>query len=395
MGTMGGDLESNDEDCEEEEEECTSASQGSWVASLPSLSSRRRMTDVRSSLGGVGIGAAVGENDDAATCAEMTTAAVAPRRKAHRRKKNESPLFNGERKRRAIGFAFESQMDELLEVEEIELDPMFDRKPAAVAAAASSQHPKNDVIDNTTNASSHSLPPVECIPDPLLVAAQHAAVGGNTNELSQNHENVNGTGLFVGDCYSSVTEEETSLAEDEASLSAVSLGGNTTTSVGGTTMTSSKEGVRSAEFGNRGAASAQDVELKPAPPPAFARHNVNNAMQQYEKASDYNLNSLLGNLHRERQQRQSSPHRRGSSYHSMGSTGMHSNVSGNSHQSCPMNFAGQMLQDVDMDVDMEGPTGSISSAHGSQTNSQSGSDSRDSVPKWKRRVKLPSHSSLY
>jgi hypothetical protein len=233
--------------------------------------------------------------------------------------------------------------------------------------------------------------------------------------------NEDGAALFVGDCYSSVTEEETSLAEDEASLSAVSLGGNTTTSVGGATMASSKEGMvrcpsRGSDAGvrrtsTRDADSIKDAELKAAPPPFRQTHTMMNAMQQHEKASDYNsLNFFLGSLHKERQQRQSmqhsSPHRRGSSYHSLGSMGVHSNISGTSHQSCP-NYA--MMQQVqmentpnsgDIDVDMEGPTGSISSVHGSQSNSvntnQSGHESKESgVPKWKRKVNLPSHTSLF
>ena len=55
-----------------------------------------------------------------------------------------------------------------------------------------------------------------------------------------------------------------------------------------------------------------------------------------------------------------------------------------------------MADSGDMDVDMEGPTGSMSSAHASQANSVNThqSDEVKDVPKWKRRVKLPSHSKL-
>lgn len=50
------------------------------------------------------------------------------------------------------------------------------------------------------------------------MAAQHAAVGGNIDEQNSNETNnlnKNGAALFVGDCYSPMSEEETSLAEDE------------------------------------------------------------------------------------------------------------------------------------------------------------------------------------
>ena len=427
VGTMGGDLESNDEDTgnyDEEDEEIMSVSQSSWVASLPSLNSKRRMPGVSGGLDGVRAVAVAGNNhsndagvdDDAATCAEMTTAAVAPRRRVrHCTKKKDMhvdgasspPLLNGERKRRAVGVAFETvaeppnrlgRLKNDLTVNEIQVNPQF---PAAGVQNQSSDGNRLE----SSQKSSMMPPPVECIPDPLLVAAQHAAVGGNRDEPNSNETNnlnENGAALFVGDCYSSVTEEETSLAEDEASLSAVSIGGNTTTSLGATTMASSKEGIRrcSSACSNR-----TDVELKAAPPPAFPTPNVSNAMQQQEKTSS--LNYFLGNLHRERQQRQSmhsSPHRRGSSYHSLGSMGVQSHISGNSHQSLPnypMNGAQCASVNVadsgDMDVDMEGPTGSMSSAHASQANSVNTSQSGEGkdVPKWKRRVKLPSHSSLY
>ena len=36
-----------------------------------------------------------------------------------------------------------------------------------------------------------------------------------SNENETNNLNENGAALFVGDCYSPVTEEETSLAQDE------------------------------------------------------------------------------------------------------------------------------------------------------------------------------------
>lgn len=112
-----------------------------------------------------------------------------------------------------------------------------------------------------------------------------------------------------------------------SSLSAVSIGGNIPTSLGATTMASSKGGIRqcSSACSNRTDA-----------PSAFPTPNVINVMQQQEKTSS--LNYFLGNLHRERQQRQSmhsSPHRRGSSYHSLGSTGVQSHISSNSHQPVP------------------------------------------------------------
>lgn len=417
VGTMGGDLESNDEDTGnyEDDEEVMSGSQSSWVASLPSLNSKRRMPGVGLNGTRVSNSNDLGVEDDAATCAEMTTAAVAPmRRVRHRSKKKDmrvdgasSPLFNGERKRRAVGVAFETttgppnrlgRLKNDLTVNEIQVNPMFP------AADVQNQH-NNDDKKHESQKPSMMPPPVECIPDPLLVAAQHAAVGGNRDEPNSdevNNLNENGAGLFVGDCYSSVTEEETSLAEDEASLSAISIGGNTTTSLGATTMASSKEGIRRC---SSACSNKTDVELKAAPPPVFQTPNDSNAMQQQEKTSS--LNYFLGNLHRERQQRQSmnsSPHRRGSSHHSLGSMGVQSHISGNSHQSLPtypMNGAicasANAADSGDMDVDMEGPTGSMSSAHASQANSINTSQSGDGkdVPKWKRRVKLPSHSSLH
>jgi hypothetical protein len=357
--------------------------------------------------------------------------------------------LNGEqRKRRAIGFAFEttaaitarrnnnplsSARENDLAVQEIELDrnAMFLPKPPPSANAALFANDSN--ANNKGNPLQHSdsmPPPVECIPDPLLVAAQHAAVGGNNNnnDIYEDPNNNDNAGIFVGDCYSSVTEEETSLAEDEASLSAVSLGGNT---IASGTVSSSKEQQASRYAEWMRCNSQEGVELKAAPPPPgfFSghlqqqqqqqqqQHTVNNAMQQQDKAMDnhYNLNSFLGNLHRERQHRQSitmqsttatmnsSPHRRGSSYQSMGSMGLHSNVSGNSHQSCPTtmnNFRDSMDMEVDMDDDNEGcmMTMNTNTTSLNQSNSQStrGSNSeKGHIPKWKRRVKLPSHSSLY
>ena len=408
MGTFGGDLESNDEDTgqyEEEEEEIMSASQSSWVASLPSLNSRKRMVGVGfdGKMPAAAAAAAMPQRayedgDDAATCAEMTTAAVAPRRRVRYRscKKDDrmdasSPPMNGERRQRTNGLK-----DDGLAVDEIRLgsSSMF-RSPAAQLQNSQNHH--------GSQISMMASPPVECIPDPLLVAAQHAAVG-NGDETTQNMDG-NDAGLYVGDCYSSVTEEETSLAEDEANLSAISLGGASR----GTST--SKDGIARlpSNASDVGMQHKNSVDLKAPPSSALgSQNNSNNSMQNQRKTSDYNLNSFLGNLHRERQQRQSiqtSPHRRGSSYHSLGSMGVNSHVSGNSHQSCPtyapVNAGVQVQLDNagDMDVDMEGPTGSISSSHVSQTNSasasQSGSEGKGTVPKWKRKVKLPSHSSLY
>eukprot|EP00956_Cyclotella_meneghiniana_P018504 scaffold30900_cov68-Cyclotella_meneghiniana.AAC.3 len=360
VGTFGGDLESNDEDTgqyEEEEEEIMSASQSSWVASLPSLNSRKRMVGVGFD-GKMPAAAAAAmpqrayeDGDDAATCAEMTTAAVAPRRRVRYRSCNKdnrmdasSPPMNGERKQRTNGLK-----DDGLAVDEIRLgsSSMF-RSPAAQL------------------------------------------------QNSQNHH---------GSQISMMASPPVDLAEDEASLSAISLGGASR----GTST--SKDGIARlpSNASDVGMQHKNSVDLKAPPSSALGSlNNSNNSMQNQRKTSDYNLNSFLGNLHRERQQRQSiqtSPHRRGSSYHSLGSMGVNSHVSGNSHQSCPtyapVNAGVQVQLDNagDMDVDMEGPTGSISSSHVSQTNSasasQSGSEGKGTVPKWKRKVKLPSHSSLY
>jgi hypothetical protein len=445
VGTMGGDLESNDEDTgnydDEEEEEGESGSKSSWVASLPSLGSRRRMLPLGGLDGKAGCAAGAlkqEEIDDAATCSEMTTAAVAPRRRTqHRARKRGKQngealplLMNGDRKRRAIGFMIDTtaglvmetelKEEEDLVVEEIQLDNLL--------------HENAEDNVNGNPESMLSSPPVECIPDPLLVAAQHAmgSGGGGSDDKSQNmNSDAAATALlFVGDCYSSVTEEETSLAEDEASLSAISVGA---LSVGNTTMASSKGGAQCHSVGSdvdvhrtssqETADSMRDVELKAAPPPqpGYDKHNINNAMQQADKESDYNsLNRILGGLHRERQHRlsamsSSSPHRRESSFHSLGSMGVCSNVSGNSHQSCPNYYcavsqplaslrgrtAESSMMDhaatyADMDVEMEGgathlPSGSANSSHAGSEDKQSA----DSIPKWKRRVNLPSHSSLF
>ncbi|KAL7485688.1 hypothetical protein ACHAW6_011282 [Cyclotella cf. meneghiniana] len=502
VGTMGGDMESNDEDTgnydeedEEEEEAVESASQSSWVASLHSLASRRRMPCCHGQDAKTASHAAVeppcDDGDDAATCSEMTTAAVAPRRTGrHRARRREmringdasSLLLNGDRKRRAIGFTidtfngamageFTGLKDHDLVVEEIDLDSMLvdhgqpstDAPNQSFSYAPSSTEPQRAML---------ASPPVECIPDPLLVAAQHAAGGGAFHHTDQNIDTGHGSAtesakglLFLGDCYSSVTEEETSLAEDEASLSAISVGGNTTTSIGGMTMASSRGGIIRCHGGGSEVLvgvqkpgskeilhSTKDAGLIAAPPPpaSFGEHNVNNAMQQQGKSCDYNsLNHFLGSLHQERQHRKSavtSPHRREASFHSLGSMGVNSNVSGNSHRSCPnyfMNYAsapsswrgqtfehsvapmmmmvnggkgpttGLLPSPGDMDVDTEGPSSthpttcsnaSVASMYGSQTTgsanaSQAGSEGKQStdsgVPKWKRRVKLPSHSSLY
>ena len=76
--------------------------------------------------------------------------------------------------------------------------------------------------------------------DPLLIAARHAArpphdvappdhppAAAAAAGLSRPQSTV---ALHMSDCCSSVTEEETSLAEDEASISAISIGANTTLS---------------------------------------------------------------------------------------------------------------------------------------------------------------------
>eukprot|EP00804_Cyclotella_cryptica_P006691 CCRYP_008646-RA/>CCRYP_008646-RA protein AED:0.03 eAED:0.03 QI:356/-1/1/1/-1/1/1/159/613 len=501
VGTMGGDMESNDEDTgnyddddddEEEEEGLESASQSSWVASLPSLASRRRMPCCQGQNGNIMSSAAVhppfDEGDDAATCSEMTTAAVAPRRRIRRRARrtekrtngDASPAFlnNGDRKRRAIGFMVATATgapdseprglkDDDLIVEDIDLDSiLLDQGQPPLHNQSVLYAP----ISNGPQQSMIASPPVECIPDPLLVAAQHAAGEGGACDTDRNMDSGHGSGsesakglLFLGDCYSSVTEEETSLAEDEASLSAISVGGNTTTSVGGMTMASSKGGIARCHSSGSDVLpgvhragskdilhSLKDLDLMAAPPrpSTFGEHSVNNAMQQQDRSHDYNsLNRFLGGLHQERQHRKSaatSPHRREASFHSLGSMGVNSNVSGNSHRSCPnyfMNCAstasswrGQNIEHSaapimmvnggndhmgippspgEMDVDMEGPSNhpttcgssaSVASIYGSRTTSsanasQAGSEEKQStdveVPKWKRRVKLPTHSSLY
>ena len=93
-------------------------------------------------LDGMRVVASNNNSNDAATCAEMTTAAVAPRRRVgHRSKKTSSPpLSNGERKRRAVGVAFDTvagppnrlgRLKKDLTVNEIQVNPLF---PAAGAS---------------------------------------------------------------------------------------------------------------------------------------------------------------------------------------------------------------------------------------------------------------------
>ncbi|KAL7467352.1 hypothetical protein ACHAXS_007602 [Conticribra weissflogii] len=359
VGTMGADLESNDEDIYDDDDDEDGASGGgeggesvasSWVTSLPSLSShlrRRRCIGLNNTNSGTeqrqafwpssafGTTAAAGmplpnsnpqigrnideaDEDDAATCAAMTTAAVAPRKHRNRSSPNAKKF---KRKKRAIGFVIDtvaktdyiamkdqaaggrkrdSNLDmnsskeiqqvaqqpirrgnlklgemskrksEELEVEELEVDSLS--LDGNEVTFASIQNKQTTDPDHQLREQQSMSPPLDCIPDPLLVAAQHAAgegmgmgtagdyptMGLTLNEgrgdalkdppdvpvgegsahapslhPSPDASNNNWSLLVMGDCCSSVTEEETSLAEDEASLSAISVGGHTILSAGG------------------------------------------------------------------------------------------------------------------------------------------------------------------
>ena len=376
MGTMGDDLESNDEsnkdascngnpreetlDCDDgyDEGEGSESGASSWVASLPSLSSnlRRRQCATVNNRVTEGEDANISSflssstllvlqqpslhslskpkvareddgngDDDEATCSAMTTAAVAPRRRHHHRTSTKRGEGQGggvpSYKRHEIGFmmnapapsvAAGSDRDSRLKNRkkknqekgvEVGVDSLaLDGTNAAAAAAsrktrsdATNANPFHNNVNMSlkreleheecsnnreTKMRTYSpYPPVDCIPHPLLVAAQHAAGGGmetifrGSNTIGTNAmESSGGTEagvsfqskdmgnmataasssttitsaqragasdwsvLLMGDCCSSVTEEETSLAEDEASLSAISIGGNTTFSAGGITV---------------------------------------------------------------------------------------------------------------------------------------------------------------
>lgn len=544
-----------DDNDEEEEgsrgEECGEEScASSWVASLPSLSShnlRRRRKVSGVGLLNVGAGGILGEArglssvwpcsttsttthaaqlksaededdiDDTATCSEMTTAAVAPRRKYKRSMRHRkvavactalssssppsgaagsgraaSPVLNGERKRRAIGFMIETppiaeaavaatksiNFDDDLVVEELELDEI-------PTAGQQQQQQYPSILKDES-------PPIECIPDPLLVAAQHAA-GGERGAAAPcadegaEIESAGGSLFLMGDCYSSVTEEETSLAEDEASLSAISIGGKSTTSAGGIALSiGGGSGINSAEVNlslvrrseSQETVDSMEEDLKPAammmPPSSIVdQHSINNLSQHQEKSmrsavpsvlvktntSDYSsLNHLLAGLHQERQRRSSLYHQSGghqdggSSLNSLGSMGMDS-TEGNSHQSCPTNMLnshrdciqpsvqGNLLAAIETghhinsattsnndaveDMEMGGMStniacsttvnlgssvgggsvqgtsvydsqaGSCGNSRASCCDGTAGDASTSEVPKWKRRVNLPSHSSLY
>jgi len=374
VGTMGADLESNDEDSyddgDDDEDDGASGGEGggdsvasSWVTSLPSLSShlrRRRCMGLNHTNNGTGQRQAVwpssafgtttsalfsaaglpvinsnrhnpsvlgrdidgADEDDAATCAAMTTAAVAPRR--HRNRSSPSSI-KAKRKKRAIGFVIDTSprdrensdciamkeaaaeggmrncsMDmnscleiqqqarqpirrgnlkigdmrrrksDELEVEELEVDCLS--LDGNEATFTTNQNDQINGLNRLLREQDSTSPPLDCIPDPLLVAAQHAAgegmgtgtsgghptlgsiskggrgatlkdppdapfagVGayGSSSEPTPDASNNNWSLLVMGDCCSSVTEEENSLAEDEASLSAISIGGITTLSTGG------------------------------------------------------------------------------------------------------------------------------------------------------------------
>ena len=158
-----------------------------------------------------------------------------------------------------------------LEVEESSLGVDSLSLDVKLVTFESPHNPTSDIVHRPYREQQSMSPPVDCIPDPLLVAAQHAAGGGmgigmgasaaaaaNASDMgakvsfkedSTTHANASSSAagvaptagteasnwslLVMGDCCSSVTEEETSLAEDEASLSAISIGENTTMSAGG------------------------------------------------------------------------------------------------------------------------------------------------------------------
>mmetsp|Transcript_4431 Transcript_4431/g.8508 ORF Transcript_4431/g.8508 Transcript_4431/m.8508 type:complete len:621 (+) Transcript_4431:315-2177(+) len=368
VGTMGGDLESNDEDLGDEEDDDDTEDgnhvggsraggadsiASSWVASLGSTNFRKR----RMEGGNVHVASSSqypsqypshattmrmpGEDDDAATCSGMTTAALAPRR---RRTRNYSSNREGQ-KRRAIGFTMDTiptsdhrnrgsflpgqnkrysdDLDDDLVIEDLEVDLSQRKMPA-----------------------SSSAPPIERIPDPLLVAAQHAAHDGEGTMTTATGSRV--AGGYGVECCSSVTEEETnSLAEDEASIGAISIGANTAVSAlsGGTMMMSGTAGSfdRVAD-GGRGAAAQQqhqqrsrdDAGSNDMPPP-------NNTAPAAAVATGFpSLNHILGGLHKERLSRLSTnrpPSGGELSLRSMGSDdGARSAGGGASYRSLPGNL---------------------------------------------------------
>ena len=540
VGTMGGDLESNDEDLGEDDETeegfndglsgrgggmgggggggcCGESAASSWVASLGGGSFRRRLgpggalplpsaiLHSRRASDNANAGlhyqsdAAVqfqslegtDEDNDAATCSEMTTAAVAPRRRHHPTRAT---------RKRAIGFMMDKDIvnsnstiqggdgkqsngsydddDDDLELEDLEVTSLLPLTNGKNNRGAGSHNSNNHHLNRIkggmmSSSGQKQLPPIGQIPDPLLVAAQHAAGGMQSApnvafDMSTSFAPAGAASqnvLVMGDCCSSVTEEDASLAEDEASISAISIGANTTVSAlsggmdGRSTAGGSFDhrsiGAGSGSFDQHTQQKQEEVSIagataKPANPlqPTQAMAMSNGSVNNNAYAP---LNTILGGLHKERMSRLSTnrPLSRGeSSLHSMGSMGAHS-AGGASYRSLPGNLQGtvnavswnvmpntvnQLQQQqppsfiqqeqqkpvaMEEDAVMEeadddhggnnhqnnipaiGSFGNNSSHGGSVASFYSNNSAAaaavpdESVPKWKRRVNLPAHSTLY
>ena len=558
-GKTGGDFNIDEDDNTEENKSSIlspslSANQScssSWVASLQSMGSNnngmfRRCRQLRARAHQVinsshnndiddddadddSDGCCNNNNDDN-SCAAMTTAAVAPRKRRPMKQRrtigftvqatagNNAPttklsqLKNHGENHSSDNYDVEDVDEDDLQVEELEMKP----SPRGTDKVRNENIPNNDDDDVDDRV------PVEFLPDPLLVAAQHAMVLGGEEEvmaphypphphngvdyyhrhyhhqykqnsstmLQSNKNNYNNNMeslLLMGDCCSSVTEEETSLAEDEASLSAISIGaittmsalsgpgdGNTVVMGGAPPTASASASVETFKFKSNDNAAKQQQQRQKRQNAAVA------ATTQLSSSDCYTpLNNMLGGLHKERitrQQHHLSIHNQHSSFHSLGSGSEechNHDGGGGSFLSLPTNpgstsyqyeqqqnqqqsigmmmttpqtppppppaafFLMRSRRDEDEDEEMEDVAVAASSSSfignnrmkqhhrnhaGSSGNLNFTSSIADSkgkggdgvmdttsatysredgifnggdVPKWKRRVNLPSHSSLY
>ena len=287
------------------------------------------------------------EVDDAATCSAATTAAIAPRHRHRHHHTYTTSLKRGDvqqqQKRRAIGFT----MDTITDINE-------DNNSGELAALKEVDVPSSLLTTNAVAGAKFEGP--DQFKDPLLVAAQHAA-GGEYAESQISQEDAIGIDagggdrtaailLNANDCCSSVTEEETSLAEDEASLSAISCGANTIVSalsgggpgsiVDGNSSTvgiARNNSLRSGSFDSPSQHKMAMISQQQQQQQQLVQHN--NSQQSNGDVSMMNsnaataqhqppLNHILGGLHKERLTRLSMnrPLSRGdSSLHSLGSIG--------------------------------------------------------------------------